>query len=285
MVQLGSSHIFATVPLADYVWIRDDTAMPKPDLKPVLLRKMRAGESVSGRKSKGKRRRADSTSTNATGSGSVPVLSTVMLGEPSVDSRRAKKFKRFVRSVERDPDYSILAYGAGDAGDVLLLEDAKGKVKGYAATSDLQGDRTVDLLYAKKKGAGRGTRLMTRVEELAREQGKDTILLYPLDDAVPFYKKLGYAPEHEDDVLLKKPLGACSRASPRRSPSGCSGGSGTRSKVSLARQSGLRAPTRVSPAAALGRAGRLARSRRRAPGGSARRRRADGPRGRRHGRG
>ena len=171
-------------------------------------RKLGSSRSRSTSTSRSGSQGSQSVSTNATRSGSVPVLSTHLLGQPSVTSNRTRQQKKFQRFVGTD----FLAYHdrswheLADDNMVLLLEDAKGSVKGYAVLDNHENDKWVEDLYVDKKGGGRGSKLMKGVEALARAEKKDNVRLSSVHSARGFYRNIGFTPDATTTTVFTKSL-------------------------------------------------------------------------------
>ena len=133
-------------------------------------------------------------STNATAPGENPSLHLNLLGEGSVDShRQRKKLARFGEKTARNR-HAVVAYNPySDAnGPIVLLTDRTGNVKGHAILGDNGPGVYLHKLYAEKKNVGRGSMLLEGVQDYARANGKDHILLSSLPAAEQFYKRHGY---------------------------------------------------------------------------------------------
>ncbi len=89
---------------------------------------------------------------------------------------------------------------------VLLLEDAKGSVKGYAVLDNHENDKWVEDLYVDKKGGGRGSKLMKGVEALARAEKKDNVRLSSVHSARGFYRNIGFTPDATTTTVFTKSL-------------------------------------------------------------------------------
>ena len=98
---------------------------------------------------------------------------------------------------------------------VLVAEDDDGRIAGFAQLHPVEGvveGCYVDPDFAR---AGVGRALMAALEDAARERGRSALLLHASQNAVPFYRALGWTPEsgarHElapgawlDSVIMTK---------------------------------------------------------------------------------
>lgn len=122
-----------------------------------------------------------------------------------MDSKReTNKLNRLLASQAAGPARHLVADIGQSDSSVLLLQDAKGNIKGYAVLDDTpEHALKIDTLYVRQQGQGRGSRMLKDIHTIAKDTKKDVVVLEADDGTEGFYERNGFERGWQGGEMVK----------------------------------------------------------------------------------